>query len=244
MMSDSNCGERISEKYERRPSFVENIRCTVVGDGEVGKTSMLLSYQTDTYPSEYVPTEFDSYSKRTIYNGLPINLVLNDLGGKEQLNTLELHGRIRTDIFLLCFSFKDRLSFENISEKWLGQSQQHYLESIDSLEGLNTRTRPVSDANLLKPTIILVGCQSDVRSNSLLEEIRKFRASTNKDPRNVEASKEVVTSKEALALSKTIEAYKYMECCARNGQGIKEIFNEAIKAVLEKRHYVSSERYI
>ena len=44
-------------------SFMENIRCTLVGNERVGKTSMLMSYHADTYPVEYVPTIFDSYSR-------------------------------------------------------------------------------------------------------------------------------------------------------------------------------------
>lgn len=45
------------------------LKCILLGDGAVGKTSLVVSYTTNGYPTKYVPTAFDDFSgkhKKTI----------------------------------------------------------------------------------------------------------------------------------------------------------------------------------
>nr|KAG5712279.1 hypothetical protein BaRGS_023858 [Batillaria attramentaria] len=59
-----------------------SVKVVVVGDGAVGKTSLLVSYIVDRFPTEHVPTVFANYAKEAMVCGERVNLWLCDTAGQ------------------------------------------------------------------------------------------------------------------------------------------------------------------
>ncbi len=50
------------------------LKMVIVGDGAVGKTSMLITHITNKYPEEYVPTVFDNHEIHMLVEGKPVQM--------------------------------------------------------------------------------------------------------------------------------------------------------------------------
>ncbi|KIW10791.1 cell division control protein 42 [Exophiala spinifera] len=119
--------EQVNDRYYNTYGgmVVATIKCVVVGDGAVGKTCLLISYTTNKFPSEYVPTVFDNYAVTVMIGDEPYTLGLFDTAGQEDYDRLRPLSYPQTDVFLVCFSVTSPASFENVREKWFPEVHHH-----------------------------------------------------------------------------------------------------------------------
>lgn len=122
-------------------SAVRPLKIVTVGDGAVGKTCLLISYTTNAFPVEYVPTVFDNYSCNVMFEGKGYNLGLWDTAGQEEYDRLRPLSYPQTDCFLLCYSIVAPSSLDNCKQKWFPEISHHSPESRTILVGLKKDLR-------------------------------------------------------------------------------------------------------
>ena len=111
---------------------MKNIKCVVCGDGEVGKTGMLITFTTGTFPTNYIPTVFDNYAHNMSVEGAEVCLQLWDTAGQEEYKSLRTLSYPSTDIFIICFSAVSPDSFQNVRDEWLPEID-HYAPGVPKM---------------------------------------------------------------------------------------------------------------
>lgn len=180
---------------------MEEIKCVVVGDGFVGKTCMLISYTTNAFPMEYIPTVFDNYVADVMVDGKAVKLGLWDTAGQENYDRLRPLSYPKTDVFIIVYSIIHPDSFSNVRTRWIPEIRHHCPNT----------------------PVILVGNKVDMRADkNELERLRRNK-------------QHAIAYPQGMALSKEINAVKYLECSAKSQVGLKAVFDEAIRVVMNPR---------
>lgn len=129
---------------------MQNVKVVAIGDGAVGKTSLLITATSNRFPKDYIPTVFDNYSVNLLYDGQPYSVGLWDTAGQEDYDRLRPLSYPQTDVFLLCYSIASRSSFTNL-DKWIHEVEHHMGKA--------------------KYSIVLIGTKSDLQKDRQVQTL-------------------------------------------------------------------------
>ncbi|XP_061685367.1 rho-related GTP-binding protein RhoU-like [Syngnathoides biaculeatus] len=191
------------------PAPERRVNCVLVGDGAVGKSSLVISYTTNGYPARYVPTAFDNFTAVVVVDGMPVRLQLCDMAGQkwgigdgainDELERLRPLCYRNADVFLLCYSVVRPASFHNLTQRWVPEIRRHCAGA----------------------PLILVGTQLDLREDV---QVLIRLAQNNEAP---------VSSEEGRQLAQQLGAGGFAECSALTQKNLKEAFDSAILASIQ-----------
>ncbi|KAJ3665855.1 hypothetical protein Zmor_001322 [Zophobas morio] len=127
----------------------------IIGDGYVGKTSILNSIKEQKF-EEQIPNVYDDFEWIQTINGKQYRLKFIDTAGQEEFAMIRKLSYKEANVFLLCFAVDDKVSYENMETKWVPDLEEY------------------SDV-----PIILLGTKSDLRKNKSncisRDEINRFQ---------------------------------------------------------------------
>ncbi|XP_028651220.1 rho-related BTB domain-containing protein 1 isoform X1 [Erpetoichthys calabaricus] len=211
-----------SMDYER-PN-VETIKCVVVGDNAVGKTRLICARACNTTLTQYqllathVPTVWaiDQYRvcqevlerSRDVVDEVSVSLRLWDTFGDHHKDRRFAYGR--SDVVVLCFSIANPNSLNHVKTMW-HQEIKHFCP---------------------RTPVILVGCQLDLRYADL-EAVNRARRPL---ARPIKPS-DILPPERGREVAKEL-GVPYYETSVFDQFGIKDVFDNAIRAALISRRHL------
>lgn len=208
--------------YER-PN-VETIKCVVVGDNAVGKTRLICARACNTTLTQYqllathVPTVWaiDQYRvcqevlerSRDVVDEVSISLRLWDTFGDHHKDRRFAYGR--SDVVVLCFSIANPNSLNHVKTMWY-QEIKHFCP---------------------RTPVVLVGCQLDLRYADLEAVNRARRPLARPIKRG-----DILPPEKGREVAKEL-GIPYYETSVFDQFGIKDVFDNAIRAALISRRHL------
>ncbi|CAO3626561.1 unnamed protein product [Cunninghamella blakesleeana] len=94
-------------------------KLVVVGDGSIGKSSILNVFIKGVFPQDYLPTVFENYVHELTVDGQTVELSIWDTAGQEEFDRLRSLSYADTHVVMMCYAVDSRDSLENIPNKWM-----------------------------------------------------------------------------------------------------------------------------
>lgn len=119
----------------------------VIGDGNVGKTSICYRLVDDQFQCVYVPTIFETSVHRMVLDGTEYELQIIDTAGQEAYDQLRqtLVYHQNPDVYILCYAVDDPATHRNAKTSWWPELQKNSPGKPVILVGNKTDLRKIKD---------------------------------------------------------------------------------------------------
>lgn len=107
---------------------MEVMKCVVIGDEQVGKTSLLATFIVKDF-SGYVPTIVDHHSLDGHVEDRPYTLTLHNTAGQERYAHLRALAYPSADIFLVCMSVVSPSTINSVKDIWVPEITSYFRKS-------------------------------------------------------------------------------------------------------------------
>lgn len=110
-----------------------NIKLTIIGDSDVGKTTLIYTYTENNFNEEITPTVgLDNKVKKLNIHGLQANIQIWDTAGQEKYDSLTKQLYNNTDGVILVFDLTNNNSFIHIKNwiKKIGSNCDHEIKKL------------------------------------------------------------------------------------------------------------------
>ena len=125
----------------------KDIKLVAVGDGAIGKTSLLTVLKGESFPERYIPTIFENYTQQYNFEGNIYNLHIWDTPGQDEYDRLRPISYQDAKLILLCFSVEKRQTFLNLTERWIMEVKYYCKDAKIILVGMKLDLRESGNPN-------------------------------------------------------------------------------------------------
>ncbi|XP_045187609.1 cdc42 homolog [Mercenaria mercenaria] len=101
------------------------VQCSVVGDGLVGKTSLVKKFVHNKHTENYVATVFDNFAGDVAVAGDKYTVSVFDTAGQQEYEGLRVFTYAQSDVIVVCYSAVDRDSFRNVVDFWVPEIRNY-----------------------------------------------------------------------------------------------------------------------
>lgn len=99
--------------------------CVVLGDHNVGKTTLIKYYLTESFDETLSPSLYDFYRFEVEAKTCSITVEVIDTPGLQTYDSIRELSYDRASVCLVCFSVANPSSFQSIEDKWHREIKSH-----------------------------------------------------------------------------------------------------------------------